>query len=50
MGLAQAIEVMRQLQGECPPERQVEGARRGLTDIHGGTASYSVVSILERRD
>ena len=45
-----AIEIMRQLRGECPPERQVTGARRGLTDIHGGTASYSVVSILERRD
>lgn len=50
IGLAQAIEVMRQLQGECPPERQVANARRGLTDIHGGTASYCVVSIFERRD
>jgi len=50
IGLAQAIEVLRQLRGECPPERQVSGARRGLTDIHGGTASYCVVSIFERRD
>lgn len=50
MGLAQAIEVLNQLRGECPEVRQVEGARRGLTDIHGGTASFSVVSILERRD
>lgn len=50
IGLAQAIEVLRQLRGECPPERQVPNARRGLTDIHGGTASYCVVSIFERRD
>ncbi len=50
MGLAQAIEIVRQLRGDCPPERQVPGARRGLTDIHGGTASFSVVSVFERRD
>lgn len=50
MGMAQAIEVLRQLRGECPAVRQVPNARRGLTDIHGGTASFSVVSIFERRD
>lgn len=50
MGLAQAVEILRQLRGECPPERQVREARRGLADIHGGTASFAVVSIFERRD
>jgi acetyl-CoA C-acetyltransferase len=50
MGLAQAVEILGQLRGECPKERQVEGARRGLTDIHGGTASFCAVSIFERRD
>ena len=50
MGLAQAVEITRQLRGECPPERQVKGARRGLADIHGGTASLAVVSIFERKD
>ena len=50
MGLAQAVEILRQLRGECPAERQVADARRGLTDIHGGTCSFSAVSIFERRD
>ncbi len=50
MGLAQAIEVVNQLRGDCPAVRQVPNARRGLIDIHGGTASFSVVSIFERRD
>jgi len=50
MGIAQAVEVLRQLRGECPPERQVAKARLGLTDIHGGTASFSAISIFERKD
>ena len=50
MGIAQAIELLRQLRGECPTERQVPGARRGLADIHGGTGSFSTVAIFERRD
>lgn len=50
MGIAQAVEVLRQLRGECPEQRQVAGARRGLTDIHGGTASFSAVCVFERRD
>ena len=48
-GLAQAAEIVTQLRGECPKERQVPGARRGLTDTHGGTGSLCVVSIFERR-
>lgn len=50
MGIAQACEILKQLRGQCPAERQVPNARRGLTDIHGGTASFCSVSIFERRD
>ncbi|MEM7224475.1 MAG: thiolase family protein [Pseudomonadota bacterium] len=50
IGLAQAIQILRQLRAECPPDTQVPNARRGLTEIHGGTASYCVVSTFERRD
>mgnify|MGYP001464373432 CR=1 FL=1 len=50
MGIAQACEILSQLRGECPPARQVSNARRGLADIHGGTASFCTVSIFERRD
>jgi len=45
VGVAQAVEVMKQLRGECPEARQVKGAHTGLAEIHGGTSSFSVVSI-----
>jgi acetyl-CoA C-acetyltransferase len=50
MGIAQVCEIVNQLRGECPKERQVLGARRGLADTHGGTGSLCIVSIFERRD
>lgn len=49
-GIAQGVEILRQLRGECPEIRQVKNARRGLTDSHGGTASFCSVAIFERRD
>ena len=49
-GIAQAIEIMLQLRGEADPRRQVPNARRGLTDTHGGTGTFCVVNIFERRD
>lgn len=49
-GIAQAIEVVQQLWGTVDPERQVTGARRGLTDTHAGIGTLCVVNIFERRD
>ena len=49
-GIAQAIEIVTQLRGEAEPRRQVPGARRGLSDCHGGTCSVAAVHIFERRD
>ncbi len=46
-GIAQAIEIMLQLRGEAG-QRQVPGARRGLTDAHAGTGTHCVVNIFER--
>jgi acetyl-CoA C-acetyltransferase len=45
-GVAQAVEVVKQLRGEAG-ERQVKGAKRGLTQNMGGTGGSSVVHVLE---
>ena len=47
VGVAQAVEILKQLRGECPATRQVKGAHTGLAEIHGGTSSFSVVSIFK---
>jgi len=45
-GVAQAVEVVKQLRGEAA-ERQIKGAKRGLTQNMGGTGGSSVVHVLE---
>jgi acetyl-CoA C-acetyltransferase len=45
-GVAQAVEVVKQLRGEAG-ERQIQGAKRGLTQNMGGTGGSSVVHIFE---
>ena len=45
-GVAQVIEVTRQLRGESG-DRQVKGAKRGLTQNMGGTGGSAVVTVLE---
>jgi len=45
-GVAQILEVAKHLRGEAG-ERQVKGARRGLTQNMGGTGGSSIVHILE---
>ncbi|MGQ9559789.1 MAG: thiolase domain-containing protein [Candidatus Oleimicrobiaceae bacterium] len=45
-GVAQIVEVVQQLRGEAG-DRQVEGARVGLTQNMGGTGGSSLVHILE---
>ncbi|MEW6363609.1 MAG: thiolase domain-containing protein [Acidobacteriota bacterium] len=45
-GVAQVVEITRQLRGESG-ERQVKGARVGLTQNMGGTGASTVVHILE---
>lgn len=43
-GVAQAVEIVKQLRGEAGP-RQVKGAKMGLTQNMGGTGGSSVVHI-----
>jgi acetyl-CoA C-acetyltransferase len=45
-GVAQAVEVVKQLRGEAG-DRQIKGARRGLTQNMGGTGGSSVVHVFE---
>ena len=45
---SQVYEVTRQLRGEVEPERQVEGAKIGLTDTLGGDGGTLVNMILQR--
>ncbi|MEM0129547.1 MAG: thiolase domain-containing protein [Thermoplasmata archaeon] len=47
VGIAQAVEIVRQLRGEAK-ERQVAGAELGLTHDIGGTGATSVVHLFER--
>ncbi|MDX1534607.1 MAG: thiolase domain-containing protein, partial [Thermoplasmata archaeon] len=46
-GIAQAVEVVRQLRGEANA-RQVAGAEIGLTHVQGGTGATAVVHVLRR--
>ncbi|MFQ5552716.1 MAG: thiolase domain-containing protein [Thermoplasmata archaeon] len=48
-GIAQAVEVVRQLRGEADA-RQVEGAEVGLTHVQGGTGATAVVHIFRREN
>lgn len=48
-GAAQVYEIVKQLRGECN-ERQVEGARVGLTDTLGGDLGTVVNLVLIRKD
>jgi acetyl-CoA C-acetyltransferase len=47
-GAGQVYEIARQLRGEVEPGRQVEGARRGMTDTLGGDGGTLVEMIFER--
>ncbi len=45
-GVAQAVEVVKQIRGEAG-DRQIKGAKRGLTQNMGGTGGSSVVHVFE---
>lgn len=45
-GVAQAVEIVKQLRGEAG-DRQIKGAKRGLAQNMGGTGGSSVVHVLE---
>jgi acetyl-CoA C-acetyltransferase/acetyl-CoA acyltransferase len=47
-GAAQAYEIVRQLRGEVEPERQVDGAKIGLTDTLGGDGGTICNLILKK--
>jgi len=47
-GAGQVYEVTKQLRGEVEPERQVEGAKIGITDTLGGDGGTIVNIILQR--
>jgi acetyl-CoA C-acetyltransferase len=50
-GVAQGVEVLRQLRQEAHPKRQVElNSKRGGMDSHGGTGTFCAINIFERRD
>ncbi len=48
-GVAQAVEIVRQLRGEADG-RQVDGAEVGLTHVQGGTGATAVVHVLRREN
>jgi len=47
-GAGQVYEIAKQLRGEVEPERQVEGAKVGMTDTLGGDGGTLVNMILQR--
>jgi len=47
-GAGQVYEIAKQLRGEVEPERQVEGAKIGMTDTLGGDGGTLVDMILQR--
>ena len=47
-GAGQVYEITKQLRGEVEPERQVEGAKIGMTDTLGGDGGTLVNMILQR--